>query len=327
MQRARLAAARKPQVATTFDFGFALGIMTVFWMTGTIKFAEIFPRIPEFANTAWWFAGSYWHAVDLACALLFVGAILSLYGLYQWFQSFGVHDRFAGIGARSAAACPFPDIADHIIHTISVRFKTTHRRATDIAVGIQVFDREDALIIVRLRLALCVNRLWQSCRAAARGIFEFGLAGQPVPPGRAGHHVRGEVCGLDHDVDRALVHGVAGEDVVVERAERVQVRALIDRLAAPRAYIASVVRPLKGRVFACGGGATDQERAVVAEFRMLRQHGAVRGTRGGEPAAGQAADRRFRGDVGADGSAGNRDPDKPHWPLGRHDGQIGRAHV
>ncbi len=57
------------------DFGFALGIMTVFWMTGSIKFAEIFPRIPEFANTAWWFAGSYWHAVDLACGLLFVGAM------------------------------------------------------------------------------------------------------------------------------------------------------------------------------------------------------------------------------------------------------------
>ncbi len=57
------------------DFGFALGIMTVFWMFGTIQFAEIFPRIPEFANTAWWFAGSYWHAVDLACALLFVGAM------------------------------------------------------------------------------------------------------------------------------------------------------------------------------------------------------------------------------------------------------------
>jgi NADH-quinone oxidoreductase subunit L len=57
------------------DFGFALGIMTFFWMFGTIEFAEIFPRVPEFANTAWWFAGSYWHAVDLACALLFVGAM------------------------------------------------------------------------------------------------------------------------------------------------------------------------------------------------------------------------------------------------------------
>ena len=57
------------------DFGFALGIMTVFWMFGTIQFAEIFPKVPEFANQGWWFAGSYWHAVDLACALLFVGAM------------------------------------------------------------------------------------------------------------------------------------------------------------------------------------------------------------------------------------------------------------
>lgn len=57
------------------DFGFALGIMTVFWMFGTIQFAELFPKIPTMANEGWWFAGSYWHAVDLACALLFVGAM------------------------------------------------------------------------------------------------------------------------------------------------------------------------------------------------------------------------------------------------------------
>ena len=30
--------------------------------------------------------------------LAFVGAIISLWGLYNWYQSFGVHDRFAGIG-------------------------------------------------------------------------------------------------------------------------------------------------------------------------------------------------------------------------------------
>lgn len=57
------------------DFGFALGIMTVFWMFGSIQFAEVFPAVAAKANTAWWFAGSYWHAVDLACALLFVGAM------------------------------------------------------------------------------------------------------------------------------------------------------------------------------------------------------------------------------------------------------------
>jgi NADH-quinone oxidoreductase subunit L len=57
------------------DFGFALGIMTVFWMFGSVQFAEVFPAVAAKANTAWWFAGSYWHAVDLACVLLFIGAM------------------------------------------------------------------------------------------------------------------------------------------------------------------------------------------------------------------------------------------------------------
>jgi len=57
------------------DFGFALGIMTVFWMFGSVQFADIFPAVAAKANTAWWFAGSYWHAVDLACGLLFIGAM------------------------------------------------------------------------------------------------------------------------------------------------------------------------------------------------------------------------------------------------------------
>ena len=57
------------------DFGFALGIITVFWMFGTIEFAEIFPRVQEFTSVGWEFAGATWHAVDLACALLFIGAM------------------------------------------------------------------------------------------------------------------------------------------------------------------------------------------------------------------------------------------------------------
>jgi NADH-quinone oxidoreductase subunit L len=57
------------------DFGFALGIMTVFWMFGSVQFAEVFSQVAAKANTAWWFAGSYWHAVDLACGLLFIGAM------------------------------------------------------------------------------------------------------------------------------------------------------------------------------------------------------------------------------------------------------------
>ena len=57
------------------DFGFALGIMTVYWMFGTIQFAEIFPRVPEFVGKTWWFIGQDWSALDLACVLLFIGAM------------------------------------------------------------------------------------------------------------------------------------------------------------------------------------------------------------------------------------------------------------
>jgi NADH-quinone oxidoreductase subunit L len=57
------------------DFGFALGIMTTFWMFGTIRFAEIFPAVAAHAHQTWMFAGQAWAGVDLACALLFVGAM------------------------------------------------------------------------------------------------------------------------------------------------------------------------------------------------------------------------------------------------------------
>jgi len=57
------------------DFGFALGIMTVYWAFGTIQFAQIFPQITAGAARTWVFAGQSYHLVDLACALLFVGAM------------------------------------------------------------------------------------------------------------------------------------------------------------------------------------------------------------------------------------------------------------
>ena len=57
------------------DFGFALGIMTVFWIFGTIEFAELFPQIASKAGTTWHFIGQDWSALDLAGALLFVGAM------------------------------------------------------------------------------------------------------------------------------------------------------------------------------------------------------------------------------------------------------------
>ena len=57
------------------DFGFALGIFTVFWMFGTIQFAELFPMIADRAGTGWEFIGHTWSALDLAAFLLFIGAM------------------------------------------------------------------------------------------------------------------------------------------------------------------------------------------------------------------------------------------------------------
>jgi NADH-quinone oxidoreductase subunit L len=57
------------------DFGFALGIITTFWIFGSIRFADIFPQVAAHAKQGWEFAGHSFYAVDLACALLFVGAM------------------------------------------------------------------------------------------------------------------------------------------------------------------------------------------------------------------------------------------------------------
>jgi NADH-quinone oxidoreductase subunit L len=57
------------------DFGFALGIMTVFWMFGSVRFAEVFAAVSAHASQSWTFIGHNFAALDLACALLFVGAM------------------------------------------------------------------------------------------------------------------------------------------------------------------------------------------------------------------------------------------------------------
>ena len=58
------------------DVGFALGIMTVFWSFHTIRFAEIFPLVASHAHMTWSFAGQTYRAMmDLACVLLFIGAM------------------------------------------------------------------------------------------------------------------------------------------------------------------------------------------------------------------------------------------------------------
>ncbi len=57
------------------DFGFALGIITVYWMFGTIEFAELFPMIAARQGEGWQFLGYTWSALDLAGVLLFIGAM------------------------------------------------------------------------------------------------------------------------------------------------------------------------------------------------------------------------------------------------------------
>jgi NADH-quinone oxidoreductase subunit L len=57
------------------DFGFALGIITVYWIFGTINFAELFPMIASKAGTEWSFIGYNFSALDLAAILLFIGAM------------------------------------------------------------------------------------------------------------------------------------------------------------------------------------------------------------------------------------------------------------
>ena len=47
------------------DFGFALGIMTVFWAYGSIEFVRVFPLAAIEAGRTWGFAGQTWR---LACS-------------------------------------------------------------------------------------------------------------------------------------------------------------------------------------------------------------------------------------------------------------------
>ncbi|ESQ94280.1 NADH:ubiquinone oxidoreductase subunit L [Asticcacaulis benevestitus DSM 16100 = ATCC BAA-896] len=57
------------------DFGFALGIMTVYWQFGTINFHEFFPLIASHQGQTWEFLGQTFSALDLAAFLLFIGAM------------------------------------------------------------------------------------------------------------------------------------------------------------------------------------------------------------------------------------------------------------
>ncbi|MFL4982536.1 MAG: NADH-quinone oxidoreductase subunit L, partial [Xanthobacteraceae bacterium] len=57
------------------DFGFLLGIFLLFVLFGSVAFEQIFPRAAEVADAHYRFLGIEWHALTLACLLLFMGAM------------------------------------------------------------------------------------------------------------------------------------------------------------------------------------------------------------------------------------------------------------
>jgi NADH-quinone oxidoreductase subunit L len=57
------------------DFGFLLGIFTLFVLFNGVTFDQIFPRAAELADARFGFLGMEWHALTIACLLLFMGAM------------------------------------------------------------------------------------------------------------------------------------------------------------------------------------------------------------------------------------------------------------
>ena len=57
------------------DFGFALGIMGLFFLTDSIRFDDVFAAAPELAQTQLTFLWTDWNAANLLAFLLFVGAM------------------------------------------------------------------------------------------------------------------------------------------------------------------------------------------------------------------------------------------------------------
>jgi NADH-quinone oxidoreductase subunit L len=56
------------------DFGFALGIFALFFLTDSVSFDTIFAKMPELATTNLTFLWTQWNAANLIGVLLFIGA-------------------------------------------------------------------------------------------------------------------------------------------------------------------------------------------------------------------------------------------------------------
>ncbi len=57
------------------DFGFALGIFLIFYLFGTVNYAEVFQSVPLYINIDLDFLGLNLNAINLICILLFIGAM------------------------------------------------------------------------------------------------------------------------------------------------------------------------------------------------------------------------------------------------------------
>ncbi|MDA7963057.1 NADH-quinone oxidoreductase subunit L [Ruegeria sp.] len=57
------------------DFGFALGIFALFFLTDSINFSDIFASAPTLAETQLTFLWGEWTAIEVICVLLFIGAM------------------------------------------------------------------------------------------------------------------------------------------------------------------------------------------------------------------------------------------------------------
>ncbi len=68
------------------DFGFALGIFTIFVLFDSVQFATIFERAPELEGTSFTFLSWQVDALTVACILLFIGAMgkSAQLGLHTW---------------------------------------------------------------------------------------------------------------------------------------------------------------------------------------------------------------------------------------------------
>jgi NADH-quinone oxidoreductase subunit L len=57
------------------DFGFALGIFGIFWVFGTLDYAQVFAAAPAMAGKTFLFAGYHVDILTTLCLLLFLGAM------------------------------------------------------------------------------------------------------------------------------------------------------------------------------------------------------------------------------------------------------------